>query len=616
MRILILYHPGTNRPEAESFGDFIGGCTSTCGTKKIYFDVVNNVNQYVNAHSKNPFTHVFAHLKAEQWLADHFPGNAVVRKTYTSNRKPLYVNVFHAVKSSSQTNNVDIFIDSVITEFRKFLTSSFLEIACDNLARFDRLFQDYSHSAILTKIFSNLESHESQYADYLEKNYASTDDANRDYVRDIIKYYDSLSDAMPRKIDSSEVISVESSDVQLGMANDEHGSSKLGIVGDSPQIKAIREMIRSITLTQNRVLILGETGTGKEKVAEAFHLLAGAEAPFIAEACTKIGDINIEKRYYFGQDKGFLEKNSPAHVGLLEQAAGGILFLDEIQEISLEIQSMLKRVLEPATPPYTFVRQGGSTCSICARILFATNQMFDALVSENKLQNDFANRIDQSRINVPPLRERRLDIPVLVKYLCAQIPNRTIQGFTSTAMIALMTNDWPNNVRGLRNIVSALNAKGKSYIDHCDLPSELISSTISSVSGSILTSPPSTAQEKTESYCKIVSQPMQPDLVFLQLESKCKEYNRHWINGGQTNAGAEIEYNRVHHMDKTKEVKQPGSNFRRKVSDLKKKIKQKFNETNDDRYTQLLIDYPAIDRPKDCPQKGNRPNKCKQVKDE
>ena len=630
MRVLILYHPGTGRPEKDAFGEFIGGCTSRCREKTIEFGVVKDVDEYANDHLRDPYEFVFSHLLAESRLADTFPGDATTRKTYTSNRQPLYNEVFRAIKESSQTGDPDTFIDSVITEFKKFLTDGSHETATDELTRFGRLLDSYSHSAILAEIFGDLKSHKAGYAAYLERNYGKTVFANRDYERDIIKYYASQVSTKRRSqedIVRSGVIPIDDSDTGLGKENDDNGKSKLGIVGDSPWIKRLRITIRRICQAKTSALILGEIGTGKEKVAEAFHLLElekkvssqkTPEIPFIPHVCTEIGDINLEKREYFGQVKNFPNKGDSEHTGLLEQANGGILFLDEIQNISRDVQTMLLRVIEPGKPPYVFKRIGSiSSSKTDARFLFATSEKCDALVVKEVLLDAFANRIFQNEIKVPPLRERRLDIPILVKYLCAKTDNRVIQGFTSAAMIVLMAYGWDDdqceNVRGLRKVIAELNTKGVKYIDVCHLPQYIYSSSIAPASAK--TDQFASSQENFVTHTgklvdspapsqgvAIPSEPDSPaDWQYLQIKALCEEYNFCLREGKGCPGGVKI-FN-----DKHPERKPIGhSNFRKLVVNLKQNILDKYQATLDEKYKKLLTTYSFIDQyslSQTCPQK-------------
>jgi len=596
MRILILYHPDNERPEKESFGRFIQGCTSTCGTKRVDFGTAQDAGRYAIAHMRNPYTHVFAHLMAEVELANNFPGD-VIRKAYTRNREPLYSKVFQAVRASSQTGDENIFINSVITEFTKFLAKTPLEAAADDLINFERSLDGYSHSEILTRIFGNIKQHVTEYANYLKKNNVSIDGVNRDYVRDIIKYYDSLYDGLPRQeIDHSDVIPVEKHDAQWGMENDKNGKSRLGIVGDNQLIKLIRDQIYRIFETQNRAIILGETGTGKDKVVEAFHILLQKKelhrnVPCITEVCTDSGDINIEKSKYFGEDIGFLRRIN-VRIGLIEAAHQGILFLDEFQEWSKDTQDFLMGFLAQETPPYTFSRQGGSYhMSDIKFLLFGTNKNFDILVNNGKIRYDMARRLGVNCITVPPLRDRRLDIPILVKYFCAINPNNQIQGFTREAMIALMVSDWTNNARGLSNVgglrkvIDALNTR--KYIDGCDLPTYIFSSNI-----------PTGSQElESESELEKPGTEINPPLpchsasVITKIErlkldgTMYEDCLKKGIDHGGGYKGAVLVYIRDY---QSKEI--PPNTFGRQVKRFIDKCETLYNETGVD----LLQEYPVV----------------------
>ncbi|MFA7157959.1 MAG: sigma-54 dependent transcriptional regulator, partial [Kiritimatiellia bacterium] len=208
--------------------------------------------------------------------------------------------------------------------------------------------------------------------------------------------------------------------------------------------------------TRATVLIQGESGTGKELVAHAIHNLSPrAHSPFIAVHCAALPQ-NLLESEMFGHEKGSFTGALERRRGRFELAEGGTLFLDEISEIEPSLQVKLLRVLEERK----FERVGGQeTLEADIRLVTATNSDLARLVQENKFRKDLFYRLNVLTITIPPLRERRDDIPLLVKHFIAEFSrenSRKIDDISSDAMAALMAADWPGNVRELKNVIERM----------------------------------------------------------------------------------------------------------------------------------------------------------------
>jgi DNA-binding NtrC family response regulator len=204
------------------------------------------------------------------------------------------------------------------------------------------------------------------------------------------------------------------------------------------------------------VCILGETGTGKELVARTLHeRSARASGPFVALNCAAVPAELIESEL-FGHEKGSFTGAAGRHVGKFEQAEPGTLFLDEIGDMPLHMQAKLLRVLEEGEVE----RVGGEKpVRVDVRVLVATHRDLEAQVKEGKFRQDLFHRIYVFPLALPPLRERREDIPGLVEHFAAQVCSQNgwkAVPFTAEAIEALQAHSWPGNVRELRNMVERL----------------------------------------------------------------------------------------------------------------------------------------------------------------
>ncbi|WP_417730794.1 sigma 54-interacting transcriptional regulator [Rosistilla oblonga] len=242
------------------------------------------------------------------------------------------------------------------------------------------------------------------------------------------------------------------------------------IVGDSPEIRAINEAIRRAAPTSATVLIRGESGVGKELVAQSLHDQSSrSEGPFLCLNCAALSPSLLESEL-FGHEKGAFTGATERKLGKFEAADGGTLMLDEIGEMSPEIQAKFLRVLEG----HAFERVGGNR-SIRAdvRVVSATNRDLEAEVREGRFRADLYFRLHVLEIVIPPLRQRGRDILRLAKHflkLYCQQMGRKIDGFTVAAEKRLMKYPWPGNIRELKNAIErAVVLTNKSSIDADDL---------------------------------------------------------------------------------------------------------------------------------------------------
>lgn len=224
-------------------------------------------------------------------------------------------------------------------------------------------------------------------------------------------------------------------------------------VGDSPAMEIALETIRQVADSRATVLITGESGTGKELAAHAIHRLSPrSRGPFVAVHCAALSAQLLESEL-FGHEKGSFTGAGERRIGRFEQAAGGTLFLDEIGEIDASTQVKILRVLGERT----FERVGGNK-SIAAdvRLLAATNRDLAKMAAEGKFREDLYFRLNVVQLHLPPLRQRREDIPQLTVHFlreAARENERPFREMTADALRCLLAHDWPGNVRELRAAV-------------------------------------------------------------------------------------------------------------------------------------------------------------------
>ncbi len=271
-----------------------------------------------------------------------------------------------------------------------------------------------------------------------------------------------------------------------------------GVLARSREMQEVAELVRRVANSEATALVLGETGTGKERVARALHLLGRrAAARFVALNCAAIPAELLESEL-FGHAKGAFTGAVRDRGGLVEEAEGGTLFLDEIGDLRLSLQAKLTRVLEERV-----VRRVGETRERKAdvRIVAATHRDLEAMVEQQTFREDLWYRLNVAIIRIPPLRERREDIGLLATHFlgdCAE-PTREkkLVGFTEAALDLLVAYDWPGNVRQLRSAVErACLASQAERIEVRDLPPELLAGTSRTAAGGLATMPWAEALER------------------------------------------------------------------------------------------------------------------------
>lgn len=228
------------------------------------------------------------------------------------------------------------------------------------------------------------------------------------------------------------------------------------MIGDSPAIAAIRNYLPKVARSRATVLITGATGTGKEIVARAVHELGPrCHHPFIAINCAAVSDTLIESEL-FGHQRGAFTGAIAANKGLILQANRGTLFLDEIDAIAQHAQAKLLRVLETRE---VLCVGGGRPVPVDIRVVAATNQELESLIESNRFRPDLFYRLNVARIHIPPLRDRKEDIPQLVAGILRDLNRRdncNVSPPDSEVLQCLMAHDWPGNVRELRNLFEAI----------------------------------------------------------------------------------------------------------------------------------------------------------------
>ncbi|MGH7147080.1 MAG: sigma 54-interacting transcriptional regulator [Nitrospiraceae bacterium] len=225
------------------------------------------------------------------------------------------------------------------------------------------------------------------------------------------------------------------------------------IIGDSPALKRVLKQVEIVAPTDSTVLILGETGTGKELIARAIHNLSGRqERTFVKLNCAAIPSGLLESEL-FGHERGAFTGAIAQKVGRFELADKATLFLDEIGDIPLELQSKLLRVLQEQE----FERLGSTrTIKINARLVAATNRNLAEMVAGKEFRNDLYYRLNVFPLTVPALRDRREDIPLLVRYFAqkfARRMNKKIDSISTESMTTLSRYHWPGNIRELENLI-------------------------------------------------------------------------------------------------------------------------------------------------------------------
>ncbi len=248
------------------------------------------------------------------------------------------------------------------------------------------------------------------------------------------------------------------------------------IVGRSPKMRQIYDLIARVADTNATVLISGESGVGKELIARAIHQQSQRRGnPFVAVNCAAISEHLVESEL-FGHERGAFTGAVEMHRGRFELAHTGTLSLDEVGSLRLDLQAKLLRVLQERE----FERVGGNkTIRVDVRIVASSNQELRQMVAERMFRDDLFYRLNVVPLHVPPLRDRREDIPLLVNHFLTKYNKaygRQVQGFTAEALTIVTHYHWPGNVRELENVVARLVAISRHRIlDVEDMPLDLIS---------------------------------------------------------------------------------------------------------------------------------------------
>ncbi len=246
------------------------------------------------------------------------------------------------------------------------------------------------------------------------------------------------------------------------------------IVGSSGVLEDIKKTIRKIAPTNSTILITGESGTGKELVARAIHSLSlRRNAPFEAVNCAAIPDTLIESEL-FGYEKGAFTGANTAKQGVIGASNGGTLFLDEISELSLAVQAKLLRLIQNKE-----IKPLGSseTVPVDIRIIAATNKIVEQEIKNGRFREDLYYRLNVIPIQLPPLRERKTDIPILIEYFLKKydsVNSKHTEKIDDDSLALLLEYDWPGNVRQLESVIErTILLNDNSVVSKDDLPLEI-----------------------------------------------------------------------------------------------------------------------------------------------
>jgi transcriptional regulator with PAS, ATPase and Fis domain len=257
-------------------------------------------------------------------------------------------------------------------------------------------------------------------------------------------------------------------------AINESGPPIAGLIGSSPAMEAVYRLTRKVAKTNASVLLLGETGSGKEMIATAIHRLSTrASGPFVRVNCGALSESLLESEL-FGHVRGAFTGAVNNRTGRFEAAHTGSIFLDEINSTSLFLQVKLLRVLQELQ----FEQVGGDkTFKVDVRVILATNEDLSKAVAEGKFRQDLYYRVNVINVELPPLRARRGDVLLLAQTFLNELledTNRKVTGFTEEAVAALEGYSWPGNIRELQNVVERAVLLGKGeLITPADLPRDI-----------------------------------------------------------------------------------------------------------------------------------------------
>ncbi len=281
--------------------------------------------------------------------------------------------------------------------------------------------------------------------------------------------FDALMVAIERALSRRE-LSSEAENLRRHLSERE-GDGLVGLLGASPAMQKVYRMAQQVAGAKATVLITGESGTGKGELARAVHLKSPrARGPFVQLHCAALTETLLESEL-FGHEKGSFTGADRRRVGRFEQASGGTLFLDEVGEIPAATQVKLLRVLQERT----FERVGGNEpIAVDVRLLAATNRDLAADVEEGRFREDLYYRLNVVRIEMPPLRQRGMDILLLANHFLrkyAQENGRRIEGFSDKARAKILAHHWPGNVRELQNAIERATVLCETkQVEESDLP--------------------------------------------------------------------------------------------------------------------------------------------------
>jgi transcriptional regulator with PAS, ATPase and Fis domain len=241
------------------------------------------------------------------------------------------------------------------------------------------------------------------------------------------------------------------------------------IIGESLAMRGLLSLIRKVSPTDSTVLILGESGTGKELIATSIHENSErSDRPLIKLNCAAIPGELLESEL-FGHEKGAFTGAAKFKPGKFDMANGGTIFLDEIGDMPLNLQAKILRVLQE----HEFYRVGGSrTIKVDVRVIASTNKNLERMVQEGTFREDLFYRLNVFTLHLPPLRERKEDIPLLVDYFLQQAPKKV--EISSVALQMLLAFAWPGNIRELQNTIESASVIAEDgYIEPAQLPAKI-----------------------------------------------------------------------------------------------------------------------------------------------
>ena len=315
------------------------------------------------------------------------------------------------------------------------------------------------------------------------------------------------------------------------------------LIGSSPAMEGVYSLIEKVAPTDVNVLLTGESGTGKEMVAREIHARSrNTSGPFVGVNCAAMPGELIESEL-FGHEKGAFTGAAGRRVGKFEAATGGTLFLDEIGDMSLATQAKVLRAIEEKT----FERLGSNTTLHTeARIVSATNKPLETEVEEGRFREDLFYRLCVVRVNLPPLRERKSDIPALAQSFCERFSlayKRSALKMSKDALKVLLEYDWPGNARQLRNCIErAVVLTDSEEITVDSLPEEILS----------VRRPSRSAPESSEGIT--VSKSLDFRSAKKEFERQYVEYSLDQAGGNVTRAAAALGMHRQSLQHKIKEL--------------------------------------------------------------